>query len=243
MSAKITAANELTELEEERIAKMREILLNRISDASEKVKNSEQQLVDARNELPPLNEKIIAAERQLASVRENIRQANSALIAASQSATDAQAQYTFQIGMARAQATLAASSFGDVVDAQRILNETYEQTTILYRTSSQEILNIRRQLVQEEINLLRGQIDAVKNFAMQAATATGEELAKMQAAITAANLIARGEATVQEINPELFSQLSSIAQAGIVPGFDEAALIQAGLDRLGLSFEEFKSAE
>lgn len=223
------AFDAIEKIEEER-NKKREIILRALEDKTQAVNEAEQKLIAARNEIPALNAKVIDAERNLASANANVTNATNNLFKAYQELANAQFKLNAEIAIAEFKARQATGGFRGASDQIGFLRGKFDELTSTIRASSNTILEIRRQIIQEEISLLQNQFQTVRSLAVEAATGGPEVAAQIAQRIGAAQAIARG-APVAQFPPELTQGIESLF--GVIDGLEQAITSQ-GLAAIGL---------
>jgi hypothetical protein len=224
---------------EEDTAEKREIVLEKLERSAGVVTKAEEDLIAARNKIPALNAKIIDAQKKLSSANKQVSDAQQQLSDANQTYADAQAQLTFDIGLARVQALQSTGAFRGAGEQIGALSSIFQKMTREVRASENAILQIRRQILQEELNIVRSQFDTFKSLALEAATGGVETVSRLRRQLSAAQRIAAaGE--VAGIPPDLLQGIERFAN--VVPGLEQA-LLKTGAEALGLDPELFKSLE
>jgi TP901 family phage tail tape measure protein len=217
----------------------RQAILDRSKSAADKANKAEKDLVDARNQIPALNAKIIEAEKNLSQARQSQEDAVSNFFKASQAAADAQAQYNFELANAQAQVVINTAGAGSFATKLAALGGVWSESVRGVRASEEQILQIRSQIAQQSLSIMQQQFNAFKSLALRAATATDEELFKLQQGLGAAQAVAGG-LEVGALPDELRSSLTEFS--GVIEGLEEA-LVEQGAERLGLDPSVFKSME
>ena len=224
------AQGEIIKLKEEEITSKREIILENLKGAAERVSEAENELVQARNKIPPLNAQVIEAEKKLASANQDVEEATNDLFKAYQSLADAQFRLNAEIGLAEFRARQATGGFSSASQQIASLQGIFNQLTSTIKASSGAILEVRRQIIQEELNLLQNQFNTVKSLAVEAATGGPEAASRIAQQVAAAQSIARG-GSVNNVPPELLQGIERLF--GVVDGLEEAVTKQ-GLAAIGL---------
>lgn len=235
--------SKLIQREEEKNAQVREKALDRQKKAAERVKNAEDALIEARNQIPALNAKIVESQRALASANAKVDEATQNLVRANQNLADEQFKLNFSIELAGFKARQSAGAFGSAQEAINAVAGAFNRAESSIKASSQAILEARRAALQEELSIVQSQLGAVESLALQAATATDEQLGTLTEQLATAQQIAKGEIGASEIgslDPEILSGISQFTE--VVPGLKEA-LRNIGAERLGLDPGIFQTFE
>ena len=237
------AEAQIIQREEQKNAEIREEALDRAKKAAEDVKSAEDALIEARNKIPALNAKIIESQRALGQANARVQEAQAALVQANQRLADEQFKLNFQVELAGFKARQSAGAFGSAQEAINAVAGAFTRATSSVKASSQAILEARRAALQEELNIVQSQLSAVEGLALQAATATDDQLATLQNQLATAQDIAAGRIGADEIgglDPEILSGIGQFAE--VVPGLKEA-LRNIGAERLGLDPGIFQTFE
>ena len=227
------------ELLEEETRSKRELILERLKTASEKASDAEKNLIDARNELPQLNAKVIEAEKAVATSSAEVEKTAKALIDSYQELSDAQFRLNAEIALGAFAAKQAAGTIGGTQAAIFELKSVLSELESGIKASGEALLEVRRQILQEELNLVKTQLQAVRGLALEAATAEPDQIARIQQQISAAQAIAGGASTSQ-FPPELLQGIERLFP--VIEGLEEQILRQ-GAARLGLDPSIFQGFE
>jgi TP901 family phage tail tape measure protein len=220
----------ILEINEQLIADKRKEAIDNVRRASDAAATAEKSLVEERNKIPALNAKIIESQRQLATASDQVDQAQSNLISAFQALADAQVKLNFSIELAGIRAQAAAGSFRGVQDTIDALAIAFESSVGRIKASQEAILEIRRQVLQEELSLVQNQLSQLQSLFIEAATASQEDLFKLQESAAAAAAIAGG-APVEQFSEEILSGVGRFI--GVIEGLEQE-LISQGASRLGI---------
>jgi len=222
---------DLIRLNEEEVGAKRQLILDNLKASSERVNAAEQSLVEARNKIPPLNAQVIESEKEVAAANAEVSVASQELQKAYQAVADAQFKLNSEIAIAEFRAKQATGSFHGTGEQIAFLQNTLFQLNTSIKASAETILEVRRQILQEELNLLQGQFNTVKSLALEAATGGPEVAARITQQIAAAQEISRG-ASISEFSPDLIQGIERLF--GVIDGLEQAVTEQ-GLASLGLS--------
>lgn len=236
--AQSSASTALERIESD-TAEKRQIVLEALEKKSKAVTSAEEELVNARNKIPPLNARISASEKNVASSNKGVEDANNQLIKANQELADSQLRLSFEIGLAEFKVRQSTGSFKSVGEQISSLSSIFNSVTNEIRGSSQAILEIRRQVLQEELSLVQSQFESIKGLALEAATGGVDTVNKLRSQISAAQQIAKST-SVKGIPPELLQGIERFSN--IVPGLEQA-LLEIGASALGIDPSIFKSLE
>jgi TP901 family phage tail tape measure protein len=220
----------------------REQIIAQVNRSIQKVNEAEQELVAARNQVPPSTEKVIQASRELATAQASVVDETKNLFSAYQAAADATSQFQFSVAKARAD-IIRATGRGGIAGAFTALRSALSAATRGVKASADQIRQIRAQLAQEEISILQSTFSTIEGFALSAATATAEQLNEQRAAIDAAQRIVRTGATAG-IDPDTLQAIGSSVEAleTFAPGLREA-LREIGAEKLGIDPTTFGGLE
>lgn len=224
---------------EEETNRKRELALERLQKASEKVSTAEDALVKARNKIPQLNARVIQAQRGLAQANAQVTDAAEGLQQAYSGLADAQFRLNTQISLASFRASQAAGGFKGVQEQIGILQDTFSNLRAEVKASAGAILEARREIIQEELSLVRGQLQTVRSLALESATASPDEISRLQGQIGVGQAIAGG-AAISQFPPELLQGIERLAP--VIDGLEQQ-LLQQGAERLGLDPSVFGNFE
>lgn len=224
---------------EEDIQQRREILLERLSEGNEDVADSESKLQEIRSRIPALNQRVIQSQQNLANSNVQVENALDSLVESSQKLADAQLKLNFEIALASFQARQGIGAFSSVGEQMLELRNIFNEVTDEVRGSSEAILNIRKQLLQEELNLIKGQFDALKSLAIDAATGGLEGAEQLRRQLSAAQQIAETQ-SLSGVDPDLIRGIERFAD--LVPGLEQA-LVSIGARQLGIDVGTINSLE
>lgn len=233
-------AGEILELQEQRNSVRREAALKNAEDAADAVNNAEKNLVSERNKIPALNAKIIEAQKNLASANAEVEEATKSLVQANQELADANFQLQFDINLAAVKARQAAGAFRGPQEQIGALASAFRNAVGDIRASGQAILEARRAVLQEELSIVQNQLQSIRSLALEAATASPDDLAQLQEGIATAFEVAAGRADLSSVDPEILGSLTKFTD--VVPGLEDA-LLRFGAERLGIDPSTFQTFE
>jgi TP901 family phage tail tape measure protein len=216
----------------------REILINKVKDATDEVAKAEQKLVQERNKLPELNAKVIDAQKNLGTASKGVDDAMTNLRRAMSAASDAQADLAFNTLKAAHDARVATGSLG-ARGALGGLSSIFNQIVNTANVSGQKLLEIRAQLAKEELSIVQGQFNTVKGLGVEAATASADQFAKIQEGLGVAGAIAGG-ADVGRFTPDQIGE--ALKRKDLFEGV-ERRIAEFGLKELGLSADLLQTTE
>lgn len=237
------ALGEARTIREENLQRRREAALARVEQASDRVNSAEAQLVAARNQVPASNQRIIQSQRALAQAEERVEQATQGLLSANQQLADANFRLALDIGLAEVRARQAAGGFSSIQQAIDGLGTAFQNAVRESRGSFEEILQARREVLQEEVTLVQGQLQALRGLSQQAFSADPGQLQQLQQATQIAGGIQAGDLGAQdllELPPELRQALSGLTSA--FPAL-QAAIDEVGAGLLGFDPGVFQTLE
>lgn len=237
------ALSQAQTIKEENLARRRELALELVESAVDRVNEAEKELIDERNKIPELNARIVQAQRTLASASQKVTEATSNLLSANQRLADANFELAFNIGLAEFKARQAAGGFESIQSSVDSLQSAFENAVRESKGSFETILNARREVLQEEVNLVQGQLQALRSLSQRAFSADPEQLLQLQEATQIAAGVQAGDIKPQdllELPPELRQALSGLTSQ--FPAL-QAAIDEVGAGLLGIDPEIFKSLE
>jgi TP901 family phage tail tape measure protein len=229
----------ILERSREQIENRREAALARLESANDRLNQSEEALLNVRNQLPQANQRVIEAQRGVAGAVAEVESATSDLISAFQAVADAQVRVRFETELAGFQIRQSTGAFQSIGQQFKDLEQIFMSVTTEIRASEEARLQLARQIAQEQLTLLQQQFNSLQTIGVQAATATADELFKLQNAIASAVAITRGE------DPAMFTSdvLQAVASLGdLFPGL-QRALSEFGLEQLGLDPDILQGVE
>ncbi len=233
--------NELLERSRAQVENRRQVALERAQVAARRVEEAEKDLVEARNQIPAANQRIIEVQKELATANKAVKDSNQELLSAFGQASDAQAEFRFQLQLAGFQARQELGTFSSLGQQFAELGNIFRSTTDEITASERVRLQLARQIAQAQLTLLQQQFQAVQSLGVQAAAATQEQLFETQQALATAAGIQTGQVDIGTLGPELLQAISSLPDT-LFPGL-QRAIAEFGLERLGIDPETFQSLE
>lgn len=233
LAIKALAANETVNAEKRKSA------LELVEEASKRATDAQTNLATELNKVPSLNQKIIASQKNLAKAEFSVEEATISLVSANQKLADANFKLAFNVGLAEFKAKQASGGFAGISEAIGSLEVAFNDAVTAAKGSFQAILEARREVLQQELSLVQGQLQSFKSLALQAATADPEQQRLLRQQAAAGEQIAQG-ADVSQFPPEILQGLSAFANT--IPGLEQA-LIDFGAAQLGIDPGTFDTLE
>lgn len=237
------ALAEARTIKEENLARRREAAIDNVENAVNKLNEAEKQLVQERNKVPAANQKIIEAQRSLAQAEGRVQEATKSLSDANQNLADANFKLALDVELAEFKARQSAGGFRSVQGAISSLTGAFQRAAAESRASFEEILDARREVLQEEVNLVQNQLQALRGLSQRAFTADPEQLSQLQQAVGVASQVQAGQIGAEELvqlPPELRQALSGLTNA--FPAL-QSAIDEVGARLLGFEPGAFRSLE